>query len=219
MDERFTISIVLDHGEAEGLVRETARKVVRKYLVENCAVEYPHITLFGLISLKKGCGTRDIASVIGDLGQKYDYIPYSLHGWKRLRSRGLGEVFAHKVVASPELSEFYYNLATKLSSIGNAVKWQDRHPDTRYLHVSVLLRLYYGRPSDALWESLIKDDEIAPLDLSLDALRITLRGNDHLQAFDLPRKIWLFWEETWDHKEWKKTNWAYSYWKNYNTPQ
>jgi hypothetical protein len=202
---KYSISVRLDYGSLEDEIYKKTCTISDKYKLSQYAVWYPHITLFGPFEIDLNHHPDEIFPVIEGIAKKYSFLPFSIDGWHRMHSQGLGWVIAHNVKLSIDFENFYQKLGEKLYQISWMTKWTDMHPDSKYLHISILTQIYDEKKAFQIWEELEKDPAIKPLFISLDALRITVKGKSFFVSYDLPRKKWLTGNQAWDKKEWQQT--------------
>jgi hypothetical protein len=189
--DRYTISLDLEETPEWSLLCDTARKVDLRFGLGSRVVKKPHITLYGPFTLKAGVTLEQVRAAIPALARDHTSLEFTLSGWMRLKSRGLSEVIGHRVVASPDFADFYCAIPKKLQGLTVSHKWQDQHPDPSYLHISVILGLYYHGMVENIWRSLVDEEAVAPLHLTANASRVTLKGTFRTMVFDLSRQKWL----------------------------
>ena len=188
--DRYTISLDLEETPEWPLLRSTAREVGARFSLGSKVVVMPHITLYGPFTLKAGVSLQKVRGIIAALAEGHDSLGFTLSGWTRLKSRGLSEVIGHKVIPSPGFTDFYCAIPRELQGLTVSHKWQDNHPDPSYLHISVILGLYYHEMVENIWQSLVREDTVAPLVLSMKASRVTLKGTFRAWVFDMARQKW-----------------------------
>jgi hypothetical protein len=189
--DRYTISLDLEETPEWPFLCNTAREVDARFGLGSKVVGKPHITLYGPFTLKAGVPLEQVRAVIAALAKDHKSLEFTLSGWTRLKSRGLSEVIAHKVIASPGFADFYCAIPRELQDLAISHKWQDQHPDPTYLHISVILGLYYHELVENIWQSLVDERGVAPLLLTANASRVTLKGTFRAWVFDLSRQNWL----------------------------
>jgi hypothetical protein len=189
--DRYTISLDLRETPEWSLLCTTARDIGIRFGLGSKVVGRPHITLYGPFTLKAGVTLEQVRAAITALARDHKSLEFTLSGWMRLKSRGLSEVIGHKVIASPEFADFYCAIPSRLQGLAVSHKWQDHHPDPSYLHISVILGLYYHEMVEDIWQSLVDEEAVAPLILTANASRVTLKGTFRTMVFDLSRQKWL----------------------------
>jgi len=189
--DRYTISLDLLETPEWILLCNTAREVDRRFGLGSRVVGKPHITLFGPFTLNAGGTLEQVREAIATLAKDHKSLEFTLSGWMRLKSRGLSEVVGHKVIASPEFADFYCSIPPLLQGLAVSHKWQDQHPDPSYLHISVILGLYYHEMVENIWRTLVEEEAVAPLLLTANASRVTLKGTFRTMVFDLSIQKWL----------------------------
>jgi len=190
-NDRYTISLDLLETPEWPLLCNAAREVDRMFGLGSKVVGKPHITLYGPFTLNAGGTLEQVRAAIATLAKDHKSLEFALSGWMRLKSRGLSEVIGHKVIASPEFADFYCSIPPVLQALAVSHKWQDQHPDPSYLHISVILGLYYHEMVENIWRSLVDEEAVAPLLLTANASRVTLKGTFRTMVFDLSRQKWL----------------------------
>ncbi|MBP1929275.1 hypothetical protein J2741_001822 [Methanolinea mesophila] len=189
--DRYTVSLDLRETPWWPQLCTTAREVGIRFGLGSKVVGTPHITLYGPFTLRAGVSPGRVRAGIAAAAKGHDSLEFAISGWKRLKSRGLSEVIAHDVIASPGFADFYCAIVRELSGLTVTHKWQDRHPDPGYLHISVILGLYYQARVEDIWQALIGDAGIAPLVLTANASNVSLKGTFRTWIFDLSRQRWL----------------------------
>ena len=189
--DRYTLSLDLKETPEWPLLCNVAREVGIRFGLGSKVVGKPHITLYGPFTLNAGVTLEQVRAVIAALARDHKSLEFSLSGWMRLKSRGLSEVIGHKVIASPEFADLYCAIPTRLQGLTVSHKWQDQHPDPSYLHISVILGLYYHEMVENIWRSLVDEEAVAPLSLTANASMMTLKGTFRALVFDLSRQKWL----------------------------
>jgi hypothetical protein len=189
--DRYTLSLDLAETPEWPLLCNIAREVGIRFGLGSKVVGRPHITLYGPFTLNAGVPLEQVRAAIAALARDHKSLEFSLSGWMRLKSRGLSEVIGHKVIPSPEFADFYRSIPTRLQGLTVSHKWQDHHPDPSSLHISVILGLYYHEMVENIWRSLVDEEAVAPLALTMNASMMTLKGTFRTMVFDLSRQKWL----------------------------
>jgi hypothetical protein len=188
--DRYTLSLDLEETPEWPLLCASAREVAARFGLGSKVVGKPHITLYGPFTLEAGVSLEQLRAAVATLAKTHKSLEFTLSGWTRLKSRGLSEVIAHNVIASPGFADFYCAISRVLQGMVVSHKWQDKHPDPSYLHISVILGLYYHEMVENIWESLVHEEAVAPLLLTVNASRVTLKGTFRNWIFDLSRQKW-----------------------------
>jgi hypothetical protein len=195
--DRYTLSLALEETTEWPRLRITAREVGARFSLGSKVVTKPHITLYGPFMLRAGVSLPQVRGVVAALAKGHDSLEFSLAGWTRLKSRGLSEVIGHNVIPSPGFADFYCAIPRELQGLTISHKWQDHHPDPSYLHISVILGLYYHDMVETLWQSLVREDAVPPLLLTMNASRVTLKGTFRAWLFDLALQKWRSRDPAW----------------------
>lgn len=181
---RNYISVPLAYGKIEDLVYSTTAKIADQYKLHRHTVWNPHITLFGSFTLNRGCSYSEVYKAIEENAKKFDSLSYSIEGWKIMHSKNLGCVVAHQVKLNNDFEDLYQSLTGDLLKFVYTPRWPDYMQESKYLHISVLQKMYDREEAYKIYRHLENQSFIEPIHADLNAPRIYFGHG----AYDIPRK-------------------------------
>lgn len=184
---------------------------------------FPHITLFGLFTLRPGCTPGAIRAAVEACGAGRDSIRFPVSGWVPFTGRR-GGVIAYHVDSRGEIEACYDRLFRALSPAVGSRSWIDTETGQRRFHITagyglrhtlaeeILVRLR-SETMDELVPSACpehpgtrKGDLFRSEDTDLFACRIAIVRNGAVHAeYDLPRQAWLSRGEAYREDRYRET--------------
>jgi calcineurin-like phosphoesterase family protein/2'-5' RNA ligase len=170
----------------------------------------PHISLYGGFSVPYD-RIESIKAAIESIGNKYNYLPYLIDGFKCISGRK-GKVIYFNIVPSKELKEFRDELAKKLLKIApDTVEYDKQEP---FLFHATLAFKLYEEEYQRIWPYLSGEKPISEegytlnyFYLLMNALRVTFLNNSRkiICEYDFLQKRCISRRESLNRHEWGKT--------------
>ncbi|MDD1720242.1 MAG: 2'-5' RNA ligase family protein [Methanoregulaceae archaeon] len=131
LQDRYLLMVRLRDWKTDRMISVLSRIYESPYSVP----PFPHVTLYGMFTLRSGKSEASIRTAIESSSRDLDAIRFPLSGWTTLRGRR-GRVIAHCVNPSDELISCYRTLYETLTPSIATRSWIDATYGTRKFHIT-----------------------------------------------------------------------------------